>query len=397
MTQHLDRLHFTRESERRTSDDKLLDGLQFIAQRALTGAHGRGWAYEIGSIEAEKLLSETWTFSSWIRFYRRLEASSPEREREQREQIYQHAALAGHSARFGSKPWITKLDKKLEQLQSEPTNGDGSGTTSSSADRESVSLSSVTKISKGDYFDHLYGLDPQIRVLLSAVQAAADSKKRNRFHSLLWGEPGAGKTDILRSLARLLDDLGVSYMEIDATATTEAGMKKILTDEDEIVPDIFLIEEIEKSPGNSTHWLLGVMDQRGTVTQLNFRKSATRKVDALILASANDYRLMKSRESGALLSRFQNHIYCPRVTRENMAKILKREVLAVNGDLAWIEPALEFCYDKRGITDPRAVIPVCLQGKESLVRGDYQQDLEKTMREEIITQSKPKPDLELFS
>lgn len=420
MTQHLDRLYFSRESERRTSDDKLLDGLQFIAQKALTGSHGRRWGYEVGSIEAERVLESSWLFTSWIRFYRRLETTA-ERESAQRESIYRHAALAGHHARFGAKPWVCKVDRKIRELQAAQTaqagieaGSNGNGTEQEQSrpaadplddEQESVPLASISRISKGHYFDHLFGLDPQIRVLLSAIQAAADSKKKNRFHALLYGEPGAGKTDILRSTARLLDDLRISYVEIDATATTEAGMKKVLLDEDEIVPEVLLIEEIEKSPGNSTHWLLGVMDDRATVTQLNYKRQATRKVDSLVLASANDYALLKVREKGALLSRFNNHIYCPRPTREIIGQILKREILAVGGSLDWIEPTLEFCVDRRHMTDPRAIVPVCLQGKERLASGEYQRDLMETMREEIengiervgAQAARIKPDLEIFS
>lgn len=413
MIQHLDRLQFMRESERRTSDEKLLDGLQFIAQKALSGNHGRGWGYEVGAIEAERLLSESWMFSSYIRFYRRIE-TTPEREAEQRAQIYQHAALAGHHARFGSKPWVCKVDRAVASLRGPGKDGDGAGSSTGGSstppdplddDSEPVPLSSISRISKGHYFDHLFGLDAQIRVMLSAIQAAADSKKSNRFHALLYGEPGAGKTDILRSTARLLNDLRISYVEIDATSTTEAGMKKILLDEDEIVPEIILIEEIEKSPGNSTHWLLGVMDDRATVTTLNFRRQASRKVDSLVLASANDYALLKAREKGALLSRFNNHIHCPRPSREILAQILEREVKAVGGDLGWIEPTLEFCVDQRRMTDPRAIIPVCLQGKDRLVSGEYQRDLMKTMQEESeqtqererVHLPKIKPDLDLFS
>src|SRR5688572_32151914 len=96
----LDRLIFTRQSERRTADDKLRDQLEFIAQRALAGNRGRGWGYEIGPIEATNeytpgpAIGLAWTFSAFIRFYR-TRPTDPDREQEQRTEIYQWAAATG--------------------------------------------------------------------------------------------------------------------------------------------------------------------------------------------------------------------------------------------------------------------------------------------------------------
>lgn len=415
---HSDRLLFIRNSERRTSDTKLLSGLEFIASKALSGSRGRGWAYEIGPISASPPFITTkgenlpWEFSSWIRFYRTKPAStdpilSASREASQREEIYQFAAAAGHNIKFGRNPWVCKLPEVSnlslfratgEEKGNVEREGEGKALvidppTDSSSDSSTapvidpiidspsnIPLSSITRITPGSVYDHLFGLDPQIRILLSAIQAAADSDMRNRFHSLLHGEPGCGKTDILMSTASLLDSLGISYLSIDATSTTEAGMRKLLLDEDEILPEIILVEEIEKAR-HSFHLLLGIMDDRGTVSQMNYRRTASRKVPALVLASANDYELLQRTDSGALLSRFSNEIYCPRPDRDILYKILKREIEKVKGgDLSWIEPALEFCHDQRGITDPRTIKRICLCGKERLISGEYQRDLEQTMR-----------------
>lgn len=402
-----DCLHFSRESLRRTSDDKLLDQLEFIAQKALQCPKGRyGWTWKVGPIEAQKSL-DTWIFTSWVRFTRKT-AIDEERERLQREQIYEWAAAAGHNARFGANPWVvrekkkeasytlrvppalelevTPLDPEIPSVAAPETASVALSVSSSSLDApEVVPLSSVSRIVPNHHYNHLYGLDAQVRILLSAVQAAADSDMRNRFHTLLYGDPGTGKTDILLSTASLLGEMGISYLSIDATSTTEAGMRKALLDEDSILPEVVLVEEIEKAR-HSFHLLLGIMDDRGIVSQMNYRKTASRKVPALVLASANDYDLLKKTDSGALLSRFSNEIYCPRPGREILEKILKREIEKVKGgDLAWIEPTLEFCFDERGISDPRMLKRVCLCGKERLVSGEYQKDLERTMRVEGVT------------
>jgi hypothetical protein len=367
-----DRLTFNRESERRTSDEKLRDQLDFIATRALSGNRGRGWSYELGPIEAQSLMG--WTFSAWIRFYRTREVD-PEKEQRKREEIYEFAAAAGHHARFGSKPWTTAQLGKERKVEA-PNNG----IEVPPDDDATVPLASISTIQQDGYFDHLYGLDAQIRIMLSAVQAAADSNMCNRFHTLMWGPPGTGKTDILVSTSQLLNQMFVSHLMIDATSTTEAGMRKALMDEDAILPEVIIVEEIEKAK-HSFHLLLGLMDDRATVTQMNFRRTETRKVPALILASANDYELLRKTESGALLSRFSNEIYCPRPGREILAKILEREIRKVKGGREeWIEPTLEFCYNQRRITDPRMLKRVCLCGKDRLINGEYQRDLEETMK-----------------
>lgn len=400
---HSDRLHFSRHAERRTSDDKLLDQLEFIALSALDNGtgRGRGWGYEIGGITATDSGLD-WTFKSWIRFYRDRPASPiPERanrlESEQREIIYQFAAAAGHHRRFSVNPWIADLKEAQREEGREKINtatwGDVLREDNNNeekieqapiidpiADQDPIPLSSISSIQPGDNYSHLFGLDPQIRILLSAIQAAADSDMRNRFHTLLHGKPGAGKTDILLSTHRLLTSLGISCLAIDATSTTEAGMRKLLLDEDEILPEVILVEEIEKAL-HSFRLLLGIMDDRGTVSQMNYRKTSSRKVPALVLASANDYVLLQKIDSGALLSRFSNEIECPLPDRDICAKILEREInLVKNGNLAWIEPTLIFCCDERGIFDPRQLKRICLSGKDRLLSGEYQLDLEVTMR-----------------
>jgi MoxR-like ATPase len=158
-------------------------------------------------------------------------------------------------------------------------------------------------------------------------------------------------------------------------------MRKNLLDEDAILPDVILIEEIEKAPENSLRWLLGIMDDRATIQQANARKTASRRVPALVLATANDYALLGKMMYGALLSRFSNEIYCPRPDRTILARILEREINKVpNGNPEWIEPTLRFAYDEHGMTDPRQLKRICLSGKDELISGKYQEDLLQTMR-----------------
>lgn len=373
------RLNLTRESDRRTADDTLREQLEFIARRALAGNRGRGWGYEIGPISARRHDldggSSRWLFESAIRFYRKTEIPL-DRFTSQLRDIIEWASAAGHNSRFARCPWIAEVEKRTQEVVNQDQSQDSSNLDD---DLSYVPLSEVDVISKGTYFNHLYGLDSQIAILLSSLQAAADSKMSNRFHSLLWGDPGCGKTEILQSTAKLLRKLGVNFLILDATSTTEAGMRKSLLDDDVTTPDVILIEEIEKVVESSLRWLLGIMDVRATISQANYRKTASRRVPAIVLATANDIDQLKKMMYGALHSRFQHEIHCPRPDRKVLAMILEREVRKINGRKEWIEPALTFCYDSYQITDPRKIVPICLCGKDQLITGEYQKHLEVTM------------------
>jgi ATPase family protein associated with various cellular activities (AAA) len=369
----MDRLNVSRSSWRRTSDSILREQLVEIAKRGISGTRGRGWDYEIGPINESRPNSDSpIQFTSWIRFFRK-SPIDPGKEFQQRAEIYEWAKAAGHHSRYKDSPWIVKdTTSIIDNIK--PTNDplDDTGTFAPLSEIKST-------ISCGPFFSHLYGLESQINVLLSSIQAAADSKMVNRFHSLLYGSPGCGKTEILESTSRLLRSMNINHQVIDATSMTEAGIRKDLLAEDKVVPDVLLLEEVEKVPDTSLRPLLGIMDIRATVSVLNYRRVASRKIPALVLATANDMNQLSKMMYGALRSRFQHEIYCPRPNREVLGLILKREIEKVSGELEWIEPTLKFCFDEHHITDPRKLIPVCLCGKGRLLTGEYQKDLLRSM------------------
>lgn len=225
-----------------------------------------------------------------------------------------------------------------------------------------------------EHFEHLYGLDSHISRVLMALEAGIMSGFNNRFHCALVGPPGCGKSDICRSMKRALGEDAV--MEFDATATTAAGAIKELS-EREILPRVLIVEEIEKADPKSLGFLLALCDQRGEIRKTTARATIQRDTKVLVVATVNDYELFKSLQAGALASRFANTIWFKRPSRDQLAMILRREVAKVNGDFAWIAPALDWS-EKRNDTDPRSVTATCLCGREKLLDGTFQRMMEDT-------------------
>ena len=223
-------------------------------------------------------------------------------------------------------------------------------------------------------FEHLYGLDPQIKLIKSRLFAAIDSEWEHRFNCALIGPPGCGKSDIAKSIKAMLGNDAV--LEFDATATTGAGAIKELA-EREILPRVLIIEEIEKCDQKALNWLLAALDIRGEIRKTTARATIQRDTKVFAIATVNNVKLFESLMSGALASRFTLPIYFKRPSRDVLERILVREIGKVNGDEAWIMPTLNYC-EAHDITDPRQVIAICLAGRNMLLDGEYQQLLEDT-------------------
>ena len=249
---------------------------------------------------------------------------------------------------------------------------------------EEFSDISYVDISIGDdwfdtHFSHIYGRQPQIEIVKSCIQAGIDSSFENRFHTVLYGDPACGKSEIARSFKQMFGEDAV--LEYDATSTTQAGAIKDLNDRT-VMPRILVVEEIEKCDESSLRWLLSVLDFRGEIRKVNARQQIQKEVRLVCVATANDYTLFKNMMYGALASRFAHHVYCPRPDKEILYRIIKREVDAIGGDERWITPAIEFaelCKE----TDPRRVTAICLCGKDNLLDKSYQSYLYSTLSPDI--------------
>lgn len=225
-----------------------------------------------------------------------------------------------------------------------------------------------------DFFAHLYGLDPQITRVLRSLEAGVLSDWESRFNCALVGPPGCGKSAICQAIKQALGEDAV--LEFDATSTTAAGAIKELT-EREILPRVIVIEEIEKADEKAMSFLLSVLDLRSQIRKTTARTSVVRDTKLFAIATVNDVPLFRKLQAGALASRFSNVIAFKRPSRDQLAKILLREVEKIGGNTKWIDPTLTYC-EENGITDPRRVISICLCGRDLLLNGEYQKLLAAT-------------------
>lgn len=226
------------------------------------------------------------------------------------------------------------------------------------------------------YFSHLYGLDSQITRVRRALETGIMTGWQRRENCVLYGPPGCGKSDVALSLKRALGEEAV--WSIDGTAMTSAGIAKEL-EEREILPRILVIEEIEKAQSDeAVSVMLSILDQRGEIRKTTARGNVQRDTKCFAIVTVNDFAKYKRMRAGALRSRTPQVIKFNRPGREVLTQILEREIERMGGDLAWIEPTLDFA-DKHDISDPRTVTSICLCGREMLLTDEYQEMLEETM------------------
>jgi energy-coupling factor transporter ATP-binding protein EcfA2 len=278
--------------------------------------------------------------------------------------ILKRLLKAGMKTIWGKYPWsvetegIDKIRTELELTGSIPV----------SVSKAVIKDIAPISLDAKEHYADIYDRNDQIKIVRSAIVAGNESDWQDRFHCLLYGPPGCGKSAIIKATKCMLGKENEAYMEFDATSTTEAGAQKILLGATHIHPVLF-IEEIEKQDEKMLRWLLGLLDYRAEIRKTNFRIGTQVRSTKMLL--------FKKVLTGALVSRFAHEIYCPRPNRMVLQKILEREVAKTkNGNQKWIEPTLEYCYDKKKWDDPRKIIPVCLCGRDSLLDNSYQASLD---------------------
>jgi hypothetical protein len=355
-------LNLEKRSLRRIDPAVLDSQLSRILARALGGGRGRVWEAGKPRPPAPAALdSGGWLYKVALRFRRTGRRTTAAAVDRQWERIQTMARDAGRG-----RGWI---DEGAEPMP------ERNGAAAESAMRPRPFAAVTVNTDRGEHFAHLFERDHQIALVHSALSAYVASGFEDRFHCVLYGPPACGKTEILRSFARMVGPEAV--LLFDATSTTKAGAERVLLETAEI-PPVLIVEEIEKTDEQSLRWLLGVLDQRAELRKVTHRLTASRTVKLLCLATVNDIELFRRVMDGALASRFTHKVHCPRPSREVLRRILLREIEQRRADAAWIDPALDWC-EEEGTNDPRRAIAVCLCGREGLLTGEYQQALRATM------------------
>lgn len=241
------------------------------------------------------------------------------------------------------------------------------------------------KISNLDFskFNGIYQREPHIRIIHDTINSYIASGTKKRSHTLLWGEPASCKTTLFERFKILYDDDIERVYFIDGPTLTKAGFENWLIDksQSDSLPEIIVIEEIEKQPLNNLNCLLSVM-QSGYISKTNAKiGSVKEEIKSLIWATSNDIDSLKKFRNGALLSRFTHCIYCKKPDKSLIELILKNEVIRLNGNQSWVDKVMELCYNeipkvtKQPFSNDIRTVLGHLDGRDRLIDGSYQKDV----------------------
>jgi hypothetical protein len=381
----------SRTMTKRTSNEILNKQIDYLVGRALNSSRGKGWKVKHRRLSEPVETSQGWQFVCELGLAKEKgRGIGGEVEYKQWEQIKAMLSQAGNSAKFADCPWIASFEKESVSVrvvsdQSEESSITGVKTEAVSDERvldwsdyhiPPELLESDEALAAHPAFSDLYDISPQIRTVLSAVQRAVETGGKSRYHSVLFGEPGCGKTSTLRGVEKLFG--AGSVLHLDATSTTKAGIEKLFFSDLEQYPRLVFLEEAEKAPEDGLKIWLGALDDRGELRKVNFRQTLVRDIQILFFCTANNKKAFDgmmgtgSGEPGALSSRCVNEVYFPRPNEITLRKILDKEIDTKGGDRAWVTPCLELAKEL-GVADPRKV-KAFLTGGKRLLDGSFQAD-----------------------
>lgn len=379
-----------RQLQKRQDSKLLLAQLKRIADISLKGSRGKGWVYSMSRIAEPVERAGDLVYTQKITYRT---TSARQSLLKKWDAICLRFAEAGASVQYRP-AWKVIEPKGWECKQELAVVHEHAPVTSAATPQEMAEeLKELGTINlyPTPTFPRIYDRQPHCNLIYDALRLAQRTNLNKRVHSLLFGEPGCGKTEIMKAFRDMLGIEKRDWEWFDATSMTKAGVIEHLM-KAKIVPPVLFIEEIEKCDENSLRWLLGVMDTRGEIRRTNYRVGNEGKnIRMIVISTANDIELLEKVMAGALYSRFQNKIWCPEPNRVIMRQVLEREVSEIDeGKIEWIEPAIKLGYDKWAITDPREVVKICLCGAERLKDGGYAKDFEATMSPKIIDRLKAK-------
>lgn len=239
-------------------------------------------------------------------------------------------------------------------------------------------LSDVNYLTNESPFKRYYGIESQIRMVLSSLKSSIDSGGKRMTHCVLFGPPACGKTSVLTTLEEIVGKHNV--LKLDATTTTKAGVEKLFLNT--VIPPIVILEEVEKANEDWLRNWLSLLDERSEIRKVSHKETIVKDIDILFFCTVNDSDKFNNLLDGALASRCKNKIYFPRPTEETIKKILFRDVQENGGKVEWVEPALLLAKELN-VDDPRVIISF-LSGGDRLLDGSYQKDKKNCSESSIL-------------
>lgn len=198
------------------------------------------------------------------------------------------------------------------------------------------------------FFDHLIDREPHVNIVTSAIAAMIASGLKSRFHVLVTGPEGAGKTDFLRAVANMVGEGNYKFIDGPADAPRQLNTA---------VP-IVLVDDLDRFSDDRFNWLPNAMAQ------------------SLVIASASSLDKLSTRLSGAVMKQFVMRAPMPAPDVDLLTRILQRDIKTVQGDTKWIEPAINYCILRDGKLLPQRVRAVCLTGRNGLLDSTFQKSLD---------------------
>lgn len=372
---------------RRAQPKTLRSQIDNAIATAMKSGRGRGWTYTIGRIQSDEPEEGGLVYTVTITFKT---TSNRDSLLDKFPSIVQRFAESASAGNLRKTPWKVISPEGYTEIAAEATEKQKRADRRKEQAQEPKELGEILIDPKG-HFNRLFGRDAQIRRVLAALSLAKVTEYRKRPHMLFCGDPGGGKTEMTRCMQNMLGKENEAWLRYDAPAMTKAGALEDLMSSSKVPPILFL-EEIEKvETDHALRWLLGLMDERGTIQRTNYRVgNQAKNVRMVVVATCNDVSLLKKVMYGALYSRFKgNVINFPYPDHETMRAILSRELKDVpHSNPKWIDEAMSFGYEELGIRDPREVIAIMNVGGNGLIDGQFQKDYLHTMHPDDLREIK---------
>lgn len=382
-------LSLRRYIQKKVDKKKIKAQIEYLISRGVASNRGRTWStsyrFKGPSFDTDKFVVDC-----QVKFIKTKGRPSSDIEIKQWEEIKSVIQQCGKGVKFGSNPWIVKeIGSKLPDYLPMPIDTEKDCQTlmsNSKADvktwndlivpNELLGAESDFHLSNHDAWKSLYGVNPQIRIILSNIKRAHDTNGESRNHAVLFGHAGCGKTTTMFALEKMFGSSSV--LKLDATSTTKAGIEKLFFSELENVPPLVFMEEAEKADPDALKIWLGALDDRGEIRKVNFRVNQLRQIKVLFICTVNNKTMFDKMmgsdgsQAGALSSRCVTQVYYPRPSDSILYQILDKEIEEKGGNKEWIEPAIKMA-DALKVTDPR-IVKSYLAGGDRLLDGTYQRD-----------------------